>query len=253
MTGQPGSKVTVAGTARGAATARPGTVSHDGQASEGAGGRGGGGRAHRPDLQPRPGLLPGHRGDEARPRPLLPGRRTGDRQRAAGAAVHAAPLPEGRERGEGAPEAGARRRAAVARDRAAPLPALRAARRRAVRRPSWPRSSGRCRCRRSSSIPGTPAGADVEKPDEWRIDLDPMPDCPLATVRRVAHVAHEVLDELGAVGLAEDVGRPGTARLRAHRAGPRLQGRPPGRPGLRPRGRAPGARRGHHDVVAQGP
>ena len=42
--------------------------------------------------------------------------------------------------------------------------------------------------------------ADVEKPAEWRIDLDPMPDCTLATVRRVAHVVHEVLDELGAVG-----------------------------------------------------
>ncbi|MGN6161156.1 MAG: ATP-dependent DNA ligase, partial [Marmoricola sp.] len=41
---------------------------------------------------------------------------------------------------------------------------------------------------------------DVEKPDEWRIDLDPMPQCPLPTVRRVAHVVHEVLDELGAVG-----------------------------------------------------
>ena len=32
--------------------------------------------------------------------------------------------------------------------------------------------------------------ADTEKPDEWRIDLDPMPDCDFATVRRVAHVAH---------------------------------------------------------------
>src|SRR3978361_1067093 len=41
--------------------------------------------------------------------------------------------------------------------------------------------------------------SDVERPDEWRIDLDPMPDCPLATVRRVAHVVHEVLDDLGAV------------------------------------------------------
>ena len=47
--------------------------------------------------------------------------------------------------------------------------------------------------------------ADTEKPDEWRIDLDPMPECDFATVRRVAHVAHEVLDELGAVGLAEDL------------------------------------------------
>jgi DNA ligase D len=51
--------------------------------------------------------------------------------------------------------------------------------------------------------------ADVEKPDEWRIDLDPMPDCPLATVRRVAHVAHEVLDELGAVGWPKTSGGRG--------------------------------------------
>ena len=42
--------------------------------------------------------------------------------------------------------------------------------------------------------------ADTEKPDEWRIDLDPMPECGYAKVRRVAHVVHEVLDELGAVG-----------------------------------------------------
>ena len=51
--------------------------------------------------------------------------------------------------------------------------------------------------------------ADVEKPDEWRIDLDPMPDCPLATVRRVAHVVHEVLDELGAVGWPKTSGGNG--------------------------------------------
>src|SRR3954462_11086715 len=42
--------------------------------------------------------------------------------------------------------------------------------------------------------------ADVEKPDEWRIDLDPMPDCGRDIVRRVARAAHEVLEELGAVG-----------------------------------------------------
>ncbi|WP_115944653.1 non-homologous end-joining DNA ligase [Amycolatopsis thermalba] len=41
--------------------------------------------------------------------------------------------------------------------------------------------------------------ADTEKPDEWRIDLDPGPEADFARVRRVAHVAHEVLDELGAV------------------------------------------------------
>jgi len=51
--------------------------------------------------------------------------------------------------------------------------------------------------------------ADTEKPDEWRIDLDPMPDCPLPTVRRVAHVVHEVLDDLGAVGWPKTSGGKG--------------------------------------------
>jgi DNA ligase D len=51
--------------------------------------------------------------------------------------------------------------------------------------------------------------ADVEQPDEWRIDLDPMPECPMATVRRVAHVAHEVLDELGATGWPKTSGGRG--------------------------------------------
>jgi DNA ligase D len=51
--------------------------------------------------------------------------------------------------------------------------------------------------------------ADTECPDEWRIDLDPMPDCPFSRVRRVAHVAHEVLDELGAVGWPKTSGGRG--------------------------------------------
>ena len=51
--------------------------------------------------------------------------------------------------------------------------------------------------------------ADTEKPDEWRIDLDPMPDCGIDCVRRVAHVAHEVLDELGAVGWPKTSGGNG--------------------------------------------
>ncbi len=50
---------------------------------------------------------------------------------------------------------------------------------------------------------------DVEHPDEWRIDLDPMPDCPLERVRRVAHTAHEVLDEIGAVGWPKTSGGHG--------------------------------------------
>jgi DNA ligase D-like protein (predicted polymerase) len=51
--------------------------------------------------------------------------------------------------------------------------------------------------------------ADTEKPDEWRIDLDPMPQCDFDRVRRVAHVAHEVLDELGAVGWPKTSGGRG--------------------------------------------
>ncbi len=51
--------------------------------------------------------------------------------------------------------------------------------------------------------------ADTEKPDEWRIDLDPMPKCPFDTVRRAAEVSHEVLDELGAVGWPKTSGGRG--------------------------------------------
>ena len=50
---------------------------------------------------------------------------------------------------------------------------------------------------------------DVESPDEWRIDLDPMTDVAFATVRRVAGVVREVLDELGAVGFPKTSGGKG--------------------------------------------
>lgn len=51
--------------------------------------------------------------------------------------------------------------------------------------------------------------AEVEKPDEWRIDLDPGEECSFATVQRVAAVAQEVLDELGAVGFPKTSGGSG--------------------------------------------
>ena len=51
--------------------------------------------------------------------------------------------------------------------------------------------------------------ADTEKPDEWRIDLDPMPDCSCDRVRRVAAVAHEVLDDLGITGYPKTSGGRG--------------------------------------------
>ena len=52
--------------------------------------------------------------------------------------------------------------------------------------------------------------ADTEKPDEWRIDLDPGPAVGLrAGAAGRAHVAHEVLDELGAVGFPKTSGGKG--------------------------------------------
>jgi DNA ligase D len=57
--------------------------------------------------------------------------------------------------------------------------------------------------------PWNSRAADTESPDEWRIDLDPMPDASYADVRRVAHVAHEVLDELGARGYPKTSGGKG--------------------------------------------
>ena len=51
--------------------------------------------------------------------------------------------------------------------------------------------------------------ADVDRPDEWRIDLDPMPDAPFDRVRRVAGVCREVLDELGIVGFPKTSGGSG--------------------------------------------
>ncbi|MEU2038072.1 non-homologous end-joining DNA ligase [Nocardia niwae] len=50
---------------------------------------------------------------------------------------------------------------------------------------------------------------DTERPDEWRIDLDPMPECPWSRVQRVAGVVREVLDELGAVGWPKTSGGKG--------------------------------------------
>ena len=51
--------------------------------------------------------------------------------------------------------------------------------------------------------------ADTERPDEWRIDLDPMPQCEFGVVRRVAHLTREVLDELGMTGWPKTSGGHG--------------------------------------------
>ncbi|WP_375424713.1 DNA polymerase domain-containing protein [uncultured Friedmanniella sp.] len=50
---------------------------------------------------------------------------------------------------------------------------------------------------------------DTECPDEWRIDLDPMPEAGYGEVRQVAEIVREVLDELGAVGFPKTSGGKG--------------------------------------------
>jgi DNA ligase D len=51
--------------------------------------------------------------------------------------------------------------------------------------------------------------ADVEQPDEWRIDIDPGDNCPLETVKRVTGVVREVLGELDATGWPKTSGGDG--------------------------------------------
>src|SRR5260221_8362718 len=46
--------------------------------------------------------------------------------------------------------------------------------------------------------------ADTERPDEWRIDLDPMPQCGFDTVRRGGLVCPQPLAEVWAVRWAEN-------------------------------------------------
>ena len=65
--------------------------------------------------------------------------------------------------------------------------------------------------------------ADVEHPDEWRIDLDPMPDCPLDRVRRVAPRRPRGARRARRRRLAEDLGRHGHPHLRPDRARARLR------------------------------
>jgi bifunctional non-homologous end joining protein LigD len=50
---------------------------------------------------------------------------------------------------------------------------------------------------------------DLDRPDELRVDLDPMPDVPFDEVRAVAQCVREVLDEHGLVGFPKTSGSRG--------------------------------------------
>ena len=94
--------------------------------------------------------------------------------------------------------------------------------------------------------------ADLDHPDELRVDLDPTPEVGLDDVRKVAMVVREVLDDHGLRRLPEDVGlarhprqRPGRARAGLHRG-------PPRRARAGARGRAARAEAGDQQVVEGG-
>jgi bifunctional non-homologous end joining protein LigD len=50
---------------------------------------------------------------------------------------------------------------------------------------------------------------DVDHPDELRVDLDPTPRIPFASVRKVSHVVREVLEEHGLRGFPKTSGKRG--------------------------------------------
>ncbi len=87
--------------------------------------------------------------------------------------------------------------------------------------PRWGRTADELRVTELASViwavqmstvefhPWNVRAADVDRPDEWRIDLDPMPQCDFGRVRRVAGVVHEVLDELGMTGFPKTSGGNG--------------------------------------------
>ena len=94
--------------------------------------------------------------------------------------------------------------------------------------------------------------ADLDHPDELRVDLDPGPGVPFSEVREVALAVREVLDEHGLRGLSQDLGLARHAHLRAHRAGARLRRSAPGGARAGAGGRAADARPGDQPLVEGG-
>ena len=80
--------------------------------------------------------------------------------------------------------------------------------------------------------------ADVDHPDELRIDLDPQPGTTFTDAVRVAGVARELLEELGLVGYPKTSRQPRHPHLRPDRAALGVHRPAARRDRLRPRARA---------------
>ena len=94
--------------------------------------------------------------------------------------------------------------------------------------------------------------ADLDHPDELRVDLDPQPGVRWNTVRKVAMCVKEVLTEHGLAGYPKTSGLPRDPRQRPDRAALGLHRGAPCGAGPGARGRAPRAEERHQQVVEGG-
>ena len=171
--------------------------------AHGSGGR----RPRGPPLQPRQALLPEAEVHEARPRRVLHRRRGGGGQPAARAARDDEALRRRRQRRVLLPEAGAEGSAGLAADRDLHLPERRTATELVANDAAhlvWAVNLGVV-----DFNPHPVRRADLDRPDELRVDLDPMPGVRWNTVRKVAMCVKEVLEEHGLVGFPKTSGSRG--------------------------------------------
>ena len=182
--------------------------------------------------QPAQGLLPGDRAHQARPRPLLPGRRGRSAARRRRPADGAQAVRGRRRRRAVLPEAGAGEPARLHPDRDAHLPIGPDRRRDRHRRRGRPRLGRQPRLHRPQPAPGPGRGPRPPRRAAGR----PRP----GPGRAVGpHPARRARDARGARGgrarrLAEDVGLARDPRQRPDRAALDVPGGPPGGPRARP-------------------
>ncbi len=222
-------------------------------AVDGEGGDHGRGRRPRgPPLQPGQGLLPGARPHQARSRAVLRRRRRGGLPAAARAADDAEAL---RRRG---------RRASSSSRSGCPKTAPEWLETATVKFPSG-RSATELVANDAAHLvwavnlgvidfnPWPARRADLDHPDELRVDLDPTPEVGFDEVRQVAlRRPRGARATTGCVGYPKTSGSRGHPRQRPHRAELGLHRGAPGRAGARARGRAPGPGAGDLEVVEGG-